>query len=578
MRRVTAVLLAGRAFRAPNERALMRCLLAVLLCACVFRASAQDVDHVPISHPVHEFLDRLGVRGVLPLHSSSVRPLARGTVRRLLDSAEARSAQLTTVERSMVQKFLTEFSPDLGTRSTNDLVLLGSHQSLGSLVADIVSDKEKHLYAAVDSNATLIVELLGSTEYRSLHGENGRHTDATLQTIGGRFRGTIGGRLGYMLQATNGVLRGDRAFARSDPRLATNFKLNELQSSNFDFTEAYLRYSFGWAGVQFGREYTSVGVGYTDRLILSENGPALDFFSIDAQYKSFRFFFLHGSILTADGGFSGLHQEAPEGSSKYLALHRFQFSLVDALNIGASEMVVYQRLTPEYAYLNPVNFFKSSEHALRDRDNALLVFDVELFPLDGYKLYGAWLIDDISIARMGSGWWGNEFGWQAGAYVANVFGLPAVDAVVEYARLEPFVYSHRVEGNDYSHNSVSLGHRLPPNADEWMVEGRWSASPWLHLRLLGAYRRHGRNVMIGDSLARNVGGSLLQGHRSGDSESAPFLDGDKESMTRVQLRVDYEPIREVFLTGVADVRRTRDHTSGTGSTDVGLSVGVRIEY
>jgi len=557
----------------------MHCLLAVLLCSCVFQASAQDVDHVPLAHPVLEFLDRLGVRGVLPLHSASVRPLERSTIRRLLDNANARSELMTSLERSMVQKFLIEFSPDVGSRPESDAVLLGSHQSPGSLVADIISDKEKHLYAAVDSNATLIVELLGSIEYRSLHGEGGGHTDATLQSIGGRFRGTIAGRLGYLLQATNGALRGNRAFARTtDPRLATNFKLSEQQSSNFDFTEAYLRYSFGWAGVQFGREYTSVGVGYSDRLILSENGPALDFFSINAQYKSFKFFFLHGSVLAADGGFSGLDQEAPAGSSKYIALHRFQFSLFDVLNFAASEMVVYQRLTPEYAYLNPINFFKSSEHALRDRDNALLVFDAEVFPTNGIKLYGSWLIDDISISRMGTGWWGNEFGWQAGAYLANVFDLPSVDAVIEYARLEPYVYSHRIEGNDYSHSSVSLGHRLPPNADEWTVEGRWSASPWLHLRLLGAYRRHGKNIMVGDSLARNVGGSLLQGHRSGDAEYAPFLDGEKESMARLQLRADYEPIREVFLTGIADIRRMRDHTSGTSSTDVGLSVGLRVEY
>ncbi len=552
--------------------------LLLLLGVAVCTAAAQQVDHVPLSHPVHDFLDRLGVRGVLSLYSGSVRPLERGKALRLLDTALVHADRLSGVERRSLDKFRVEFSRDLGSRPDRETILLGSHESVGSLIKDMVSDKEKHLYAVVDSNTTLIVELLGSTEYRSQHGDSRGNTDVTLLSIGGRFRGTIAGRLGYMLQATNGVMRGNRALALTDPRLAANVKFNNLDSPNFDFTEAYLRLSFDWAGLQFGREYTSVGVGYNDRLILSENGPPLDFFSINAEYRSFQFFFLHGAILGADRGFSGLLEQAAVGSSKYLALHRFQFSLFDAITIGASEMVVYQRLTPEYAYLNPINFFKSSEHQLRDRDNALMVLDLEVFPCDNWKFYGAWLIDDITISRIGTGWWGNEFGWQAGAYVSNVLGIPDVDAVLEYVRLEPFVYSNRVAGNDYSHNNVSLGHRLPPNADELTVESRWSASPWLRFRLQAAYRRHGRNIMAGDSLVRNVGGSVVQGHRAVDPEKALFLDGNRESTTRMQLRVEYEPLREMYITGVADIVRRRDHAAGTSTSDLGLTIGVRIEY
>jgi hypothetical protein len=555
----------------------VRILTVLVLCGLASVASAQQVEHVPFAHPVQDFIDRLGIRGVLPLESVVVRPIERREAARLLDSAQVHRGILTQVEQTTLDKFRIEFAQDMGSRPDQDLVILGHHDSAKSLLHDLVSDKEKHLFAFVDSSATLITDLLASVEYRAQHAP-GSAEDATFGTIGGRFRGTIGGRLGYMLQATNGAMIGNRALALTDKRLAANVKFNDLESSNFDFTEAYLRVSFGWAGIQFGREYTSVGTGYGDRLLLSANAPAMDFFSIDARYKSFRLFFLHGAILADDRGGTGMQQLAPENASKYLAMHRFQFSLFDVMNFGASEMVIYQRLTPEYAYLIPINFFKSAEHQLRDRDNALLAFDIEVFPAPNWKVYGTWVIDDIMMSRMGTGWWGNEFGWQAGVAATNVFGIPDVDAIVEYQRVEPYVYSNRVAGNDFSHNNIALGTGVPPNADEVMAEARWMASPWLHLRAQAAYRRHGMNVMQGDSLIRNVGGSVLQGHRTGDPENAPFLDGTKETTGRFTLAFEYEPVREIWLTGSAEWQYRKESPDAAGASIIGLRVGVRMEY
>ncbi len=555
-------------------------LLFPLLCASW---AVAQVEHVPISHPVYEFLDRLGVEGVLPAHSSSMVPLERGEVSALLRTAASFRSSIADVgggdvEGATLDKYLKEFTPDAGSRPGEDLVLLGPHESFGAFIAGLASQKQKYLVAYADSFITVYGELLGSAEYRSLNGDSRGDVDATLGTIGGRFRGTIAGKVGYLLQSTNGVLWGNRTFALSDPRLATNVKLNEPNSRNFDVTEAYLRYSFGWGGVQFGREFASQGVGYSDRLMLSDNAPAFDALGLSVHYKAFRFQYLHASLLKDPSPALGLLVTEPAEANKYLALHRFQFSLFDRLNVAASEMVIYQRLTPEYAYLLPVNFFKSAEHSLRDRDNALLVFDVEYFPHPGYKLYGTWLIDDIDFKRIGTGWWGNEFGWQGGAYIANIAGLRNLDAIVEYTRIEPYVYSNREAGNDYSHSGVGLGHRLQPNSDEMLGELRFRVSSTLRTRLHYAYQRHGENVIVGDSLVRNVGGSLTQGHRSSDSETAPFLDGERVDTHRVGIRADYEPITDLFVTGLVEWTNAHDVTAATSRRDLALSLQLRIEY
>lgn len=552
-------------------------VLACLL-ACTGPVSPAQVENVPIAHPVYEFLDRLGVLGLLPAFSASMLPLERGAVGELLRSAVPSRSLLGPADAMTMDKYIREFAPEAGMRAEEDLVLLGSHGSASELINGLVSQKQKYLVAFADSLVTVYGEFLASVEYRSLHGDSRGDVDATLKTLGGRFRGTIAGKLGYMLQSTNGVMSGNRNFALSDPRLATNVKLNEPNGRNFDVTEAYLRLSFGWAAVQFGREFSTVGVGYGDRLMLSDNAPAFDALGFDIRYKAFRFRFLHGALLKDPAGFPGLLEKEPAAATKYLALHRFQFTLWQRLNISVNEMVIYQRLTPEFAYINPINFFKSAEHSLRDRDNALLMFDAEYFALPGCKVYGSWLIDDIDFSRMGSGWWGNEFAWQAGGYIADVAGLRACDALLEYTRIEPYVYSNRIAGNDYSHSGVGLGHRLPPNSDEVAGQIRLRFSERLRTRLLYSYQRHGQNLVAGDSVIVNVGGSFSQGHRDGDNETARFLEGARQTIQRVGVRADYEPVTDLFLTGVAEWIHTRNEATAASGSDIAVNLQLRIEY
>ncbi len=553
-------------------------ILVPAITLVVVTAAIAQVEHVPVANQVYEFLDRLGVKGVLPLYSGASLPLSRAEVAEYLRTAEAKRDQLTDTERGFLDKFRREFALELNLREEEPFVLLGEHRSIGDIITEGTSDKEKYLYRHADSSVSLFAEFLGDIEWRGISGDSYGRTHATLGNIGGRFRGTVQNIIGYYLQSTNGQLWGDRQFALSDPRLAANFKFNELDAPNFDFTEAYLRLQWDMVGVEFGREYTLIGLGYSDRLILSDNAPAFDFFRIDFRYRSFRFTFLHGAILGDEQPFRDVPNLAPEGANKYLALHRFQFSLFDRVNIGISEMVIYQRLTPEYAYLNPVNFFKSAEHQLRDRDNAFLVFDAELFPADGYKLYGSWLIDDIFFSRIGTGWWGNEFAWQGGLFAADVAGMNDVDAVLEYTRIEPYVYSNRLAGNNYTHSNVALAHRLNPNSDEWFLELRYRLSPKLRLRMNYRQERHGANIIEGDSVIFNAGGSVFQGHRDSDADTAPFLAGTVMKTRRLQVKAEYELITNVFLAGTVELRNSRDRSAGGSRQDILASGRFRFEY
>jgi hypothetical protein len=537
----------------------------VLLSAAPVPADAQ-VENVPISNQVYEFLDRLGVRGVLPLQSSTMIPMSRAAVADLLREAASKRSDLSGAEAGYLEKFTREFAHELDPAGEDAAGLFN-----GSPAADFISQKEKYLYHYNDSAASLYLSFIGSLEHRRADGDSYNATHASFETHGFRARGTIKGRLGYFAQVTNGTLFGDRAFALSDPRLRTNVKFNDLNSPYFDFAEAYLRADLSWFNAEFGREFLRLGTGYSDRLILSDNAPALDMIKIDARYGSVRYTFLHGSILMEPAWFDGLPADDPlREVNKYVAIHRLEFSALGAFNAGFSEAVVYRRTAPEFAYLNPLIFLKSAEHSLRDRDNTMIALDLEAYPRAGYKLFGALLVDDVDFSKLGTGWWGNEFAWQGGTYLSDVAGIRDVDFHVEYTRIEPYVYSNRIVGNAYTSGEFGLGHRLEPNSDEWLVRIISRPSPALRGSVGFRRVRHGANIVENGVVVFNAGGDALVGHRDTDSDTAEFLAGILTETRSVEVGAFYEPVTDLVFQGSYEYRHQTGPGGGTTDHFVGL--------
>ena len=547
-------------------------VIFIILISSIHQLQSQ-IENVPIENQVYEFLNRLGVKGILKLYSNTMIPLSRKEVAELLKEVEAQRDNLTDAEVEFFEKFKREFVHEFASE-TEDVQGLFNDGNVNTMV----SDKEKYLYTYPDTTFSLYLEFIGSVKHQRVNGDGFGSSQASFETHGARVRGTIKRKFGYFIQATNGTFFGDRLLALSDSKLRGNVKFKDLNAPYFDFTEAYIRADLDWFNVQFGREFQAVGTGYSGRFILSDHAPVFDFLKIDARYRSLRFIYLHGSLLGDSVLFPGIQNPEPPGSNKYFALHRLQISLFNLLNFGISEMVIYRRFTPEFAYLNPINFFKSSEHSLRDRDNAFLNFDLELFPVSGVKWFGSLLVDDIDFSKIGTGWWGNELGWQSGLYMTDLMGLPDLDGVIEYARVEPYVYTHRYFDNNYSNNNIGVGHHLEPNSDEWFIQVNYRPTKKLRSWLTYSGIRHGDNIMVNGQVVKNVGGNILQGHRAIDGEYVRFLDGNLTRRDRYQIQLTYEFINNFFVTGRFELHQQKFYATSQKVTDRHMSIQFQIEY
>ncbi len=520
----------------------MQLKFAVILCFLSFNILYAQVEDVQVVHPVYDFLLHAETRGFLPHYSHASLPLPRNQVIEALKMIRAHYDELDNWEKSTLLRFETEF--EIVDR-TNAVVFYSSSDSNEVLSSRMFGNDEKFIYHYKDSATNVNILPLGSIDYmRSI--EESRSDYVLLGNLGLRLHGTIGGVLGYYLQATNGtVISGKKYVALEDRKLSRNVKFAYL-NSDFDFSESHVRFEYNWFYASIGRETRLLGSGINQRLVLSSNAPPEDALSVGARFGSFEYRYTHSSLLAlSESDFEfGVRAFIPQ---KYSATHRFALKPKWG-EIAFWESVIYSDRNPDLAYLNPLSFFKNLEHSLHDRDNSMMGGDITIRPFDGLQLKGSYLLDDIIFGEIGKGFWSNKSAYNAGF----IFALPgAIDVGAEYARVEPFTFSHFNKQNSMTNDSVLYGTYLLPNSDEFSLLIHWWWGNRYPVSVKFAYMRHGRNIYDSNgNLIKNVGADPLQTNRSEDPRYVTFLAGDKLYLSTLELRAGWEIIRGFNLQGL----------------------------
>jgi hypothetical protein len=497
-----------------------------------------QVEHVHVYHPVYDFLIRAEAKDLLPYFSTTQLPLQRKEIVVALKTLKKKKELLSKNEVETLESFLVEF----GVSKKKTAVMFKSKTDDKQLFfKNIVSDKEKYVYNYYDSLNSVRIEPIGSVE-SFLMKDNFNET-AQIAQGGARIYGTVEGKLGYFLQATNGTLiRGSQDLLLEDRRLAQNIKLTEL-NSDFDFTESHLRADFGNVYFYVGRESRLLGSGINQRMFNSDVAPPFDAISAGYRVKNFEYRFTHGSLLSSPFDSTrgvGFHSEFP---NKYFSQHRFALRFKKG-EIAAYEAVIYSR-DIDLAYLNPLRFLKTLEHALRDRDNSLMGADFTYRPIKNIELKGSYLLDDIVISEIGNNFWSNK-----AAYNLGVWFTPNIDADfgLEYARVEPYTFSHFNYQNAVLHDELLLMGYMQPNSEKYTLATRYWWGSRYPLKVNFEYLRHGRNIYDNDTLFYNVGGDAGQTRRHPvDNDRVRFLDGDKHYVFATDVEYAFELTRNLNL-------------------------------
>lgn len=495
-----------------------------------------QIEHVPVTHPVYTFLLHMETKGLLENFSLSSLPLQRQEIITELHNISNNKTKLSSSDLKTLQLFEIEFEI---VKRPNAVLFYSSTDSVQVLSDRFISNDEKFIYHYKDSSFTVNVSPLGSFE--SIIGfENSITESVHYGNLGMRLFGSLSNEVGYYLQATNGaIISGNREIAlREVHKLQQNVKFADLKS-DFDFAESHIRFQKDWFYAIIGRETRLQGAGINQNLYLSDNAPPFDAVSVGAKFIGFEYRFTHGSLLSipVESINVGITANLP---SKYVAIHRFALQPSWG-EIGFWENVIYSRRGIDLSYLNPLSFFKSLEHALRDRDNSIMGLDATVRPFNGIQIKGSYLLDDVRFEKIGTGYWSNKSAWNIGL-IASI--ISSADIAIEYARIEPYTFSHFDTLNVMANDRMLYGSYLLPNSDELSCNLYlwWGERYPIKLKL--AYQRHGENYYDSTGKLINAGGNPFQTNRNGiDPETVYFLDGKRINTVHATFEAGYELFR-----------------------------------
>ncbi len=519
-----------------------RIILLLYLIFQISLVSYAQVEHVPVTHPVYDFLLHAETIGLLPHFSLSCLPLQRQEVVEALKTIEKHRAQLNDFEINSLNKFLLEF--EILPRN-NAVVFYSSTDSNQVLSSRFFSNDEKFIYHYKDSTKCANVTPLGSVETIIMKNDTGTG-NVEYGNLGVRFFGSLDNILGFYLQVSNGtILHGDRLIALHEiHKLQQNVKFADLYS-DFDFTESHVRFQLGWFYAIIGRETKLLGAGINQRLFISDNAAPFDAISVGAKFSNFEYRFTHGSLISipVNSPDVGAFADLP---SKFLAMHRFAIKPSWG-EIAFWESVIYSNRGIDLGYLNPISFYFSTEHALHDRDNKNLGGDMTLRPFDRFQIKGSYLLDDLIFSKIGTGYWSNKSAWNIGF----IYSFPyALDAAVEYSRVEPYTFTHFDSLNAQTNDRLNFGSYLLPNSDEIAMNLYWWWGNRYPVKLKISYQRHGANYLDSAGNLVNVGGDIFQTRRSNDPMNVKFLDGKRINTVNLYLEFAWEIIRGFNIHGI----------------------------
>jgi len=545
-------------------------VLCVVACICVVSSGnpvwAQTDGILQIDDPLHRFLERQETRGHLPNGFVSAKPLSAYEAQAYLDTLATRADALglSDGERRWIARFRQEV-PQPGAEWAQRIwsPLYDNGRDLASVRGDGYALQLNPLVYASLGRAS-VSDSSSVTTWRN--------------TRGVRASGHVG-PIFFETRLTENQEKPVEPVTFDEG--ATTERLGFVNTQVDDYYD-YFR-ATGVVGVRsrffevrFGRDRNRWGPG-RGSVSLSNYATVYDQLQVRTsvwriQYTNLFTRFTQAVDLQPQGQRSDAIQPRPYG-----AFHRLAIKVTDRVEVELFETIVFatdqdstvSRTGFDAAYLNPVIFYRSVEQDLGSPDNAMLGIGASWIALDGVQLYGQFLLDELVVGEIGQEWWGNKWGWMAGAHVSEL-GLDHLDARVEYARLRPYLYAHEFRPNAFVHYGDVLGHPAGPNSLDATLFLNYSPPSRLQAGLVASYTRRGRNTAT-----QNFGANPeIDNDTRVRDRPVSMLQGVRQTTWLVEGHVGVEVLPQLFVDAALVIESTDDAEVGT-SRIVNPSVSLR---
>ena len=292
-----------------------------------------------------------------------------------------------------------------------------------------------------------------------------------------------------------------------------------------DFKRVYLRFPISKFELLIGRDQLFWGTGFRGAVGISDNSPPFDLILLTGKFGKIR-----GTSFAAQLD-QIWHDEEPRRylASRYLAGHRLDYQINDRVEVGVSELILYGGETQgvEWQYFNPILPYYASQYNADKDDNVMFLFEGAVRPVDGLRLYGEFLMDDVHYVKANDP---NAVAWLTGLEWNRTLESRRLGIRTEYARVNRWAYTHLVQENQFTHFGSIIGHEIGVDADISYLEGNYLINADTRVNLFFELERQGE-AGVEDRYAGE------------DFRLIPFPSGVVERRHSFGFRFVYEPLR-----------------------------------
>lgn len=487
----------------------MRLTLLILLSLIAVGAVQAQSPYAPLNEDYYHWIDRYEVKTgkILPHFFTSVKPYKRSAIIAFVDSVNALEGFQSRADKFNYD-YLRNDSWEWSRAETAD--------SKRAFLKTFYKKKSDFFHVDVPEFDLHVNPVL----YLGIGKDSRRDDRLFINTRGIEVRGMVDRKVGFYTYLTdNQMILPSYVWDQMslNPVIPHEGFWKEFKNGKgVDFLQArgYITVDATKSiNLQAGYDRFFIGNGMRS-LIYSDYAPPASFFK--ANIKVWKFNYVYSiSEMTADvdaslGGNRSMQKGYPD---KFVTFHHLSLNIGKKLNIGVFESVIFSPDDTtgagkfEWAYLNPIIFFRAIEQQNGSSDNVLLGLDFKWNALRKLSFYGQFVMDEFVLneIKAGDGWWANKFAVQLGGKYIDAFGVPNLDLQGEINLARPYTYSHNTQYSNYTSYQQPLAHPLGANFNEAIGMIRYQPLPRLNVTAKLFVTRIGR-----DSTDYNWGESTAQ--------------------------------------------------------------------
>ena len=241
-------------------------------------------------------------------------------------------------------------------------------------------------------------------------------------------------------------------------------------NSGLEYT-SYARYrthialNYDWLRLDFGRDVMHWGPGYYNNLSLNQFALPYNMLSLDMQFGPLRVLSFYGDLRV----YSSMSYKNIDETRNIFG-HRYELAVGNA-TFGISELQIqYDNLKP-WLFIPTVPLFMEKGNYSEDSNNGSLSFDFNYRLFRSLRVYTEFFLDDMEspVSLVKNDNIEAKWAWMAGMHGAHDFKINShlleSGFIAEYARIEPYVYSHfHPNTAQLAHLGRPLGNQAGPNS------------------------------------------------------------------------------------------------------------------